>query len=72
MYFLVFKDPASGKLEVWFVFQKMKYVYDGEEKKEFKAVMFPIDHSLRYYMEYKGYQEDTDLKHAEHTYGKNL
>ena len=49
----------------------MKYVYDAEEKKRFESVQFPVDKTFKEYMEWKGYQEDTDLKHAEQKLGKN-
>ena len=50
----------------------MKYVYDAEEKKTFKPIMFPVDHSFKRYMEWKGYQDESDLKRAEQNYGKNM
>ncbi len=50
----------------------MKYYYDAEEKKQFMPVLFPVDHSFRYYNEWKGYSEDADIKIAERKYGKNL
>ena len=50
----------------------MKYVYDAQEKKQFQPVLFPIDHSFKHYMEWKGYQEEADIAKAERKYGKNL
>lgn len=57
---------------MWFVFQKMTYTYDSEERHRFEAVSFPINETFQHYMEWKGYQEDADLEAAEKTYGKNL
>ena len=39
---------------VWFVFQKIKYVYDASEKKQFSAVEFPISETIGYYARSKG------------------
>ena len=50
----------------------MKYVYDAHEKKQFQPVMFPIDHTFKHYMEWKGYQKEADITKAERRYGKNL
>ena len=69
-YCIVFQDTKTGLLQIWFVFQKTKYLYDSEEKKRFQPVAFPVDLTIRQYMECKGYQED-DLKVAEDKYGKN-
>ena len=49
----------------------MKYLFDGEEKKIFKPVNFPIDFPLQSYMDWKGYEDENLLKAAERTYGKN-
>ena len=67
-----FQDPENGAEEIWIVFQKMKYIYDAGEKKQFQPVMFPIDHMFKYYTEWKGYQEEADITKAERRYGKNL
>ena len=66
------QNPTTGKEEIWFVFQKMKYTYDGEEKKIFVPVDFPCDLHLKSYMEWKGYEEEEQLKAAERKYGKNM
>ena len=57
---------------MWFHFQKTKYVYDSEEKKRFLPVQFPVDWSMRQYMDWRGYQEEDDLKAAEKKFGKNM
>ncbi|XP_050396318.1 endoplasmic reticulum transmembrane helix translocase [Patella vulgata] len=58
--------------ELWFNFQKTKFIYDHEEKKTFLQVSFPINESMQHYMDWKGYQDDNSLKEAEIKYGKNL
>jgi len=62
---------VSGEKDIWFVFQKMKYMYDSEERKCFKQVKFPVDWQFKQYMEWKGYQEEEDITKAEKQYGRN-
>lgn len=57
-------------MRCWFIFQKTKYVWD-DDKKRFRGVEFPIDHSYGMYMEWKGYQDDNEIQAAELEYGKN-
>ena len=68
MHFLI--QDSFGKV-IWFEFQKLKYIYDQEEKKEFFEVDFPVDHSFKYYQESKGYQEESDVTIASRKYGFN-
>ena len=42
---------------IWFQFQKTKYLLDSKEKKQFVPVDFPLNHSLAYYLESKGYSQ---------------
>ena len=65
-------DLTTGKRQIWFIFQKMKYSYDSEEKKQFLPVDFPAEWSFKEYMEWKGYAEENDLRNAETKYGKNI
>ncbi|KAK3922402.1 Manganese-transporting ATPase 13A1 [Frankliniella fusca] len=64
-----FKDDDK-KDSLWFVFQKTKYVWDPE-RKCFQGLRFPVDLSFSTYMEWKGYQEESDIQKAESFYGKN-
>lgn len=57
--------------EVWFTFQKTKYIYDAEEKKRFQPLNFPIDLTIRQFMEWKGYPDENEIKISEQKYGKN-
>ncbi|KAK3087866.1 hypothetical protein FSP39_011689 [Pinctada imbricata] len=66
------REQGDPKPKLWFTFQKTRYTYDREEKKQFVSAPLPIDKSFGYYMEWKGYQEDTDVKEAEKIYGKNI
>lgn len=58
------------KLVYWFVFQKIKYVWD-EEKATFRTIEFPINRSLHSYMDSKGLDSEDDISLAEKTYGAN-
>lgn len=69
-----FKDPTSERAErvTWFEFQKTKYILDGDEKKQFRPVEFPISHSLEYYFDSKGYsQSEKQIADAASYYGLN-
>lgn len=41
------------------------------DKKEFEGLQFPDNYSFKYYQEWKGYAEESELKAAETRYGKN-
>ena len=58
-------------ISYWFEFQKTVFIYDANEKKTFSEVVYPTNWELSKYMEWKGYQEDQDIKNAEKHYGKN-
>ena len=49
----------------------MRYVYDWREKKRFEQIELPINRLLSDYMDWKGYQDDEELKCAEKMYSKN-
>ena len=63
-------QDVFGKV-IWFEFQKLKYLYDKDEKKEFVEIDFPVDHTFKYYQESKGYQEEDDVTIAIRKYGAN-
>ncbi|XP_028034006.1 manganese-transporting ATPase 13A1 [Bombyx mandarina] len=56
--------------DVWFIFQKSKYVYDWD-KKNFHTIEFPINKIYEEYMESKGYSDDEAIDLAEKEFGKN-
>ncbi|XP_014218606.1 manganese-transporting ATPase 13A1 [Copidosoma floridanum] len=56
--------------EPWFIFQKTKYIWDPD-KKEFCGLMFPVNNSVGYYLQWKGYADDKEIKDAEQKYGTN-
>lgn len=59
---------ASG--EIKFIFQKLKYVFD-DEKKTFKKVEFPVDHSYKHFLNWQGYEDLEELGTVEKRYGNN-
>ncbi|KAI0232433.1 Manganese-transporting ATPase 13A1 [Lamellibrachia satsuma] len=65
------KDTSASSVDIWFVFQKMRYIYDAEEKKRFEAVQFPVHWTVGEYMEWKGYMDDEAVKASINSYGKN-
>ncbi|CAL8273676.1 unnamed protein product [Lota lota] len=62
-------DTGEGILS--FEFQKIRYIFDGKEKKLFLPVAFPISHAMGYFQAWRGYQEEAELKAAEKRYGTN-
>ncbi|KAG7208082.1 hypothetical protein KM043_009657 [Ampulex compressa] len=54
----------------WFIFQKTKYHWDPDEQR-FKCLEFPVNHSIKHYCNWKGYQNDQEVIAAEEQYGKN-
>jgi cation-transporting ATPase 13A1 len=57
--------------DISFTFQKLKYIYDAHEKKKFEEVKLPTQLSFSQYLDWKGYQDDEELKQAEKLYSKN-
>ncbi|XP_023336955.1 manganese-transporting ATPase 13A1 isoform X2 [Eurytemora carolleeae] len=47
----------TGPHQLWFSFQKIKYVFDTE-KKIFRTIQFPVDMELKTYSECKGWMEE--------------
>lgn len=66
------KSTRRGSIhpDVWFIFQKSKYLYDWE-KKSFCTIKFPINKTYEEYMESKGYSDDEAIDIAEKEFGKN-
>ena len=57
---------------IWFQFQKTKYIYDTKEKKQFIPIEFPLNHTLKYYNESKGYcLNEAQIADATSYYGIN-
>ncbi|XP_073242423.1 endoplasmic reticulum transmembrane helix translocase-like [Porites lutea] len=65
------QDKETKKNIIWFNFQKTKYVFDSEEKKQFCQVAFPINESIEHYNSCRGYQEEADVERAKRKYGVN-
>ncbi|KAM6913978.1 endoplasmic reticulum transmembrane helix translocase [Lycodopsis pacificus] len=52
-------------------FQKIRYIYDHQEKKCFLPIAFPIDNPMGNFQSWRGYQEEAELRAAEKRYGTN-
>uniref|UniRef100_A0A8C8SE98 Endoplasmic reticulum transmembrane helix translocase n=1 Tax=Pelusios castaneus TaxID=367368 RepID=A0A8C8SE98_9SAUR len=61
----------DGQQALSFEFQKIKYSYEVDDKKQFLPVAFPVEHPVSYYQNARGYQEDRELREAEKKYGTN-
>ncbi|XP_026109324.1 manganese-transporting ATPase 13A1-like [Carassius auratus] len=64
------KDEDGAEI-LSFEFQKICYVYDSKEKKCFLPVAFPINFPMSHFQNWKGYQEEDQLRAAEKRYGIN-
>lgn len=62
---------TSGKTKLWFEFQKVHYIYDDEEKKQFRAVEFNTNRPMEFYQESKGLETEVLIQEAIDEYGDN-
>ena len=65
------QDGETQKEAIYFNFQKTKYVYDSEEKKQFCQVAFPVNETMDHYNSCKGYQEEAEVEKGKKIYGSN-
>lgn len=61
---------ANKQVISWFIFQKIKYVWDAD-KKTFRGIDFPIHKTYSEYMNHKGHQNENDVELATKRYGNN-
>ena len=70
--FMIKELNQPAEKVTWFQFQKTKYILDSSEKKIFKPIEFPINHTLSYYLESKGYtQSEQQIQDAISYYDLN-
>lgn len=67
----MFQNGTTKKVELHFEFQKMHYIYDDEEKKQFLPVDFPDNWTFKQYMDWKGHGENPEKEEAGRKYWKN-
>lgn len=60
----------DGDLISWFMFQKIKYVWD-DNKRTFRGIDFPVNKTFGEYKKTKGHQDDKDVDQAVKIYGNN-
>ncbi|XP_041091583.1 manganese-transporting ATPase 13A1 [Polyodon spathula] len=65
------RQDEGGREVISFEFQKLRYWYDGEERKRFVPVAFPVEQPFGFFHTWKGYQEESELRTAEKKYGMN-
>ncbi|XP_026056301.1 manganese-transporting ATPase 13A1-like [Carassius auratus] len=66
------RDKDENGVEILsFEFQKIRYVHDSKEKKCFLPVAFPLNFPMSHFQNWKGYQEEDQLRAAEKRYGTN-
>lgn len=56
---------------IWFMFQKLKYVWDPE-KATFRGIEFPVHETYDHYAKWKGHQQETNISDAKKSYGNNV
>lgn len=64
------KLARTGPYQLWFTFQKLKFVWDSD-KKIFRRVLFPSDLSLRHYRDWTGWGEEQEVMDKTMLYGNN-
>ncbi|KAG7471588.1 manganese-transporting ATPase 13A1 [Solea senegalensis] len=64
-------QDENGEGTLSFEFQKIRYIFDHQEKKCFLPIAFPINHPMGYFQSWRGYQEEAELRLAEKNYGTN-
>ena len=59
-------------VNLWFQFQKLKYVFEGDDKKRFELIQFPDSSPFAEYAQSKGFVDDDAVARARGYFGKNL
>ncbi len=68
---MFFVQDEDGAEILFFEFQKICYVYDNKEKKCFLPVTFLINLPMSHFQNWRGYQEEDQLRAVEKRYGTN-
>uniref|UniRef100_A0A8D2ZMF6 Endoplasmic reticulum transmembrane helix translocase n=1 Tax=Scophthalmus maximus TaxID=52904 RepID=A0A8D2ZMF6_SCOMX len=68
---LTCSKDENGEETLSFEFQKIRYMFDHQEKKCFLPIAFPLDHPMGHFQSCRGYQEEVELRAAEKRYGTN-
>lgn len=54
-----------------FIFQRLKYTFENDDKNSIRAVKFPLNWSLQQYKDWRGYASEELLNTALEEYGDN-
>jgi manganese-transporting P-type ATPase len=63
-------DDKAADTIYWFMFQKLKYIWD-DEKHQFRGIEFPVHNTYKHYYESKGHEEEEDVVKTAKMYGLN-
>ncbi|CAB1449709.1 unnamed protein product [Pleuronectes platessa] len=64
-------QDENGEGTLSFEFQKIRYMFDHQEKKCFLPIAYPICQPMGHFQSCRGYQEETELRAAEKRYSTN-
>lgn len=64
-------DPATTKWNLYFYFQKTKYIWDSKNK-YFHCLKYPIDKTFGEYLQCKGYADDNEFLAAQQHFNINI
>ncbi|XP_055975258.1 endoplasmic reticulum transmembrane helix translocase [Sorex fumeus] len=64
-------EGEDGQEVLSFEFQKIKYSYDGLEKKRFLPAAFPVANPFSFYQTCRGLQDTAEIRAAEKKFGSN-
>ena len=54
-----------------FFFQRLKYIFANDSKESVQPVKFPVDWDTNTYLDWRGYETNTDQLLAQDGYGLN-
>ncbi|NXP21532.1 AT131 ATPase, partial [Scytalopus superciliaris] len=64
-------QDEDGEESLSFEFQKIKYCYEGRERKQFLPVAFPVQFPLSHFQSARGYLEEREIRRVRRKYGNN-
>ncbi|XP_062264819.1 manganese-transporting ATPase 13A1 [Platichthys flesus] len=64
-------QDENGEGTLSFEFQKIRYMFDHQEKKCFLPIAYPICQPMGHFQSCRGYQEESELRAAEKRYSTN-
>jgi len=67
------KAVVGSKVQetISFMFQKRKYTYDAEEKKDFVKILYPVQETMSFYLKAEGHETPAGIEDAKAKWGSN-